>query len=442
MLLHPSSLPSGHLGSDAYRFIDFLSKSSFAYWQVLPFGPTHADLSPYNSLSAFACNPSLLTESVKESTDFDENNFVEFQKEHAWWLRDYSLFSVIKNHQQQKHWTQWEEALRDRQPEALLVFSNSYADEIRNAELDQYRFFEQWSKIKQYANDRQIKIIGDLPFFVAYDSADVWRHRQLFKLDAMGNASVVAGVPPDGFSDQGQRWGNPLYCWAEHEAQYFDWWLKRFRHALSLFDWVRIDHFRGFEACWEVPGNEETAINGRWVKTPGNALFETLSELITPLPLIAEDLGHITPEVTQLLNKFDLPGMSILQFAFDSDSKNSYLPHNHIPNCVVYTGTHDNNTSKGWFDELDDAQRERVLNYYSWPNESMPWPLVKSALASVSKLAIIPLQDLLSLGKAHRMNTPATTEGNWLWQFEWGQINETLTDYLHELNQLYRRTAN
>jgi 4-alpha-glucanotransferase len=299
---------------------------------------------------------------------------------------------------------------------------------------------QQWQALKARAADQGIALFGDIPIFVAHDSVDVWSNRALFKLDQQGQPQVVAGVPPDYFSAQGQRWGNPLYQWPQHAADGYHWWQQRISHSLTLFDAVRIDHFRGLLACWEIPASEATAINGQWVPSPGAELFQALQQSRGDLPLIAEDLGIITPDVTALRHQFKLPGMKILQFAFDSDGANPYLPHNHSRNSVVYSGTHDNNTTLGWFRQLGAEQQNRVRNYFAWPGEPMPWPIIKSALASPARWAILPLQDPLELGEKQRMNTPGTSENNWQWRFDWHQISDELTRYLHSLNRIYDRS--
>lgn len=447
VLLHPTSLPDfstlGALGSNAYQFIDFLNQCGFSYWQVLPMGPTHDDGSPYNSLSAFAGNPHWLGKQwLAEQPDAQIENYAalsEFREQHYYWLDDFALFTAIKQQQNGQHWIHWPDALRVRQPSALEAFRDEHQTAINAIIQGQYHFSTQWTLLKQYAAANHIKIIGDLPIFVAHDSADVWSHQHLYKLDSKGQPTVVAGVPPDYFSKTGQRWGNPLYQWDALKDQHYEWWIKRLEHSLSQFDWIRIDHFRGFDACWEIPAAEATAVNGEWVTSPGEDLFERLTKQLGSLPLIAEDLGIITPEVEQLRDNFNLPGMRILQFAHDSDGLNPYLPHNHIPNSVVYTGTHDNDTTLGWYLALSNEQKRRVLNYYAWPQESMPWPMIKCALSSVAKLAIIPMQDILALDGKHRMNTPGTTQGNWLWQFTWDQISKELPAYIASLNEVYNR---
>jgi 4-alpha-glucanotransferase len=300
-------------------------------------------------------------------------------------------------------------------------------------------FFLQWQAVRDHAHRQGIALFGDMPIYVAADSADIWAGRELFSTDAEGKLDFVAGVPPDYFSANGQRWGNPLYRWDRIQADDFRWWLDRFRTQLLLFDIIRLDHFRGFEKYWEVPSSEATAINGRWVEAPGDALFGRMRETFGDLPLVAEDLGTITTEVDALRRRFDLPGMKILQFAFDDGPDNPYLPHNHVPQSVVYTGTHDNNTTLGWYQERDEHARHKVNEYLGNPSEDMPWPLIRMALASVARLAILPMQDILALGNGHRMNLPGTTENNWNWKFDWSQVASDLAARLQRMIHLYGR---
>ena len=472
VILHLTSLPGpqacGSLGQDAYRWLDWLHTSGFRVWQFLPLTPV-ADGSPYNSYSAFAGNPRLIDIAAMKELGFpdrpelrpDATDYVlqALQHQFDWfeekgpkvlkqqleafadsqsWLEDYCLFAALKEIYP-CHWVDWPKPLRDRDENAIAEFSRQYSTRIDFQRFVQFIFFTQLQAVKRYANSRDIVLFGDMPIFVSHDSVDVWSHRHLFKLDAQGHPQVVAGVPPDYFSASGQRWGNPLYDWNRHSAEHFTWWQSRINHSLSIYDAIRIDHFRGFVACWEIPSHEPTAINGHWVEAPGVELFNALLQSRNDLPLIAEDLGIITEEVIALRKRFKLPGMKILQFAFDSDALNPYLPHNHSKDSIIYTGTHDNNTSLGWFQGLNAEQKKRVLNYYSWPGEPMPWPLIKSALASVGSWAIMPMQDLLIQGAEHRMNTPGTTEGNWRWRFEWHQVQENLAPYLNSLNRMYRR---
>lgn len=470
ILLHITSLPgglgNGDLGQDAYRFVDFLANCGISVWQTLPINPTHPDGSPYQCLSAHAGNPLMInlkwlsdrrwlpalpdvpnktpiahfrihciTQAFdafqKDSKSEYRESYDEFVKRHDWWLSDYALFITLREELGSKAWQEWPVALRDRQPDALQAAQLRLADRIAQVKFEQFVFFEQWTELRQYARQRGVMLFGDMPIFVAGDSADVWACRECFDLTDTGYARVVAGVPPDYFSATGQRWGNPHYNWEHLKATGFRWWLDRFRSQLALYDWLRIDHFRGLEAYWEIPAESETAVHGRWVKAPGDALLETVFATLngSGLPLVAENLGIITPEVEALRNRFDIPGMLILQFAFDGGDDNPYLPHNHTENNVVYTGTHDNDTTLSWYENLSDSQRDRVCDYLrnhcGYETIRMPESLVRCALASVARLAVIPMQDVLGLGHGHRMNTPGTLSGNWQWRFSWEQLNES-----------------
>jgi len=474
ILLHPTSLPgegsSGEFGEEAIRFIDFLAAAQQRIWQVLPLGPVHEDRSPYQSLSAFAGNCELIgrhwlleqwwlpeeQEAVKslaksvlvEKTyqrfvrlrdDELHHAFGVFCREHAHWLEDYVLFRVLKQRFADKAWHQWPAHFRDRHPAALEEVRLAESQHLACYRFEQFLFYTQWQRIKRYANGHGIEILGDMPIFVAHDSADVWACQDAFELDESGRPTVVAGVPPDYFSATGQRWGNPLYDWDWIEAEGFDWWHRRIAHQWQLYDQLRIDHFRGFEACWEIPGYEETAINGRWIKVPGDEMFASLLARFGTQPIIAEDLGIITDEVTELRKKYGFPGMVILQFAFDSGPDNPYLPHNHHEDSVVYTGTHDNDTTVGWFNSLAGPQQQHVLEYLGHPADAMPWPLIESAYASVARQAIIPLQDALGFGQEHRMNVPGTSEGNWGWRFQWESVPRGLAERLAEMVTRYGR---
>lgn len=475
ILLHPTSLPGpwrcGDLGAEAYHFVDFLAAAGQRLWQVLPLGPTHDDLSPYQSPSAHAGNPELISiealcaagwlegEVIPATTNHAKRELIirawntfnaradssardelqHFVAEEAHWLHDYALFRVLKQIHHEKAWNEWPVPLRDRDSAALQKIENTHGDALAVVRFEQFVFFRQWYALKRYANERGISIFGDMPIFVAHDSADVWAQRDCFDLDESGHPLMVAGVPPDYFSATGQRWGNPHYDWEWMEADGFRWWLQRIEGQLRMFDLVRIDHFRGFDAYWEIPAHEETAINGRWVKAPGDALFAVLRQRFDPLPVVAEDLGIITAEVEELRRKYALPGMKILQFAFDGGAANPYLPHNHRRNSVVYTGTHDNDTTVGWYQSLNDNVRRSVADYLGEPAEPMPWPLVRAAYASVAKLAMVPLQDVLALDGEHRMNTPGTTEGNWRWRFNWHMVAPDLSQRLRHLAELYGR---
>jgi len=475
ILLHPTSLPGplprGLVCHDAYRFIEFLSQSGMTVWQMLPLGPTHTDGSPYQSLSAHACETSLISldwlqdrgllDEVIEVADFNLHqqylktawsnfqkqktsslfkSFKSFIKSHADWLEDFAIFMAIREQQGDQVWTKWPAALRDRKKASIIKVKSELSDSIDFHQFGQFIFFQQWHDLKQYAKKHDVLLFGDLPIYVSHDSADVWVNRDLFLLDKDGEATIVAGVPPDYFSETGQRWGNPQYNWDAMQKNNFVWWQQRLHTQLELFDLVRVDHFRGFQAYWEIEADEETAINGRWVEAPGEALLTSLQTYFHQLPLVAEDLGIITDEVTALREQFDLPGMKILQFAFDNNPKNAYLPHNHTFNSVVYTGTHDNDTTLSWYQHLNESEREAIYAYLGVNREEpMAWPLIRAAFASTSCLAMFPLQDVLALGEGHRMNTPGTTEGNWQWRFDWQQIPNDLASQLGELSQRYDR---
>ncbi len=485
ILLHPTSLPGpqavGCLGSDAYRFIDFLAAAGQTVWQILPLGPTGYGNCPYSSFSAFAGTPllislellvaegdleqqqlpnapatdnadyasaidiqePLLEQACKrfKNTTSDQrlNNFNQFCTENSFWLEDYALFEALRRVHNFSDWQSWPAAVRSRDPEAMAAVKEQLGDAIYLQKYQQFIFFEQWFALKAYANNKGIQIYGDLPIFVALNSADVWANQQQYHLDESGQPTLVAGVPPDYFSATGQRWGNPLYRWEQMAANDFIWWHQRFTWNFRLFDLLRVDHFRGFSACWAINASEETAINGYWLESPGQELFTSLRNSFATLPIIAEDLGIITPDVEKLRDDFSFPGMKILQFAFDSDAKNPYLPHNHIPNSVVYTGTHDNNTTLGWWQGLDQAMQQRILSYLNLDNVDMPWQLIATALASVSRLAILPLQDILGLPAEQRMNIPGTAENNWQWRYLPDVLNHQLATKLREISQIYGR---
>ncbi|MBE0509773.1 MAG: 4-alpha-glucanotransferase [Gammaproteobacteria bacterium] len=473
ILLHPSSLPGegefGELGVEALHFIDFLSAAGQQVWQVLPLGPVHEDLSPYQALSAFAGNPVLigrdwLLGGLRKRPDWqadwahlpkpdlighcrqycladavERQAYTDFCQAQASWLDDYARFMLLKKRFAGQGWFDWPVQYRDRDQAALDQLSEEAEEELAYLRYEQYVFYSQWQQVRDYARQHRVRILGDMPIFVAYDSADVWACREAFLLDESGHPTVVAGVPPDYFSDTGQRWGNPHYDWEWMEADGFRWWHWRVEQHLQLFDLFRIDHFRGFEASWEIPAWEETAINGRWIKVPGDELFASLKARFGDLPIIAEDLGVITEEVTALRKKYQLPGMLILQFAFDSGPDNPYLPHSHTVDSVVYTGTHDNDTTLGWFNALDEGRREQVMAYLGHPKDPMPWALIEAAYASVAQMAIIPMQDVLELGSEYRMNIPGVAQGNWRWRFQWEQLAAEQAGRLAELCQRYHR---
>ena len=483
VLLHPTSLPGkygiGTFGEAAYRWVDALAGAGVSLWQMLPLGPTGYGHSPYQCYSAFAGNPllidlpaleeeGLLAENLHgDRGDFETvaveydrvaayvypllkeafygfrrtpslvEAFEAFCEREASWLEDYALFMAIKKARHGRGWQAWETPLKKRDPEALEAFARTHAEEVAWQKFMQFLFDRQWMALKAYANQKGVKIVGDLPIYVAEDSADVWAHPELFELDEEGRPLRVAGVPPDYFSETGQRWGNPLYDWKRMEADGYAWWMARIEKSLTLYDLIRIDHFRGFEAYWAVPADEETAVNGEWVEGPGHRFFERLRERFGRLPIIAEDLGIITPEVERLRDDFGLPGMKILQFAFDGDADNPYLPHNHLRRCVVYTGTHDNDTTVGWFEKAEN--REAILAYLSRSDEAIHWAMIREAMASVAVFAIVPMQDLLGLGSWARMNTPGETEGNWRWRMTSEQMADAPWRTMRTLAGLYGR---
>jgi 4-alpha-glucanotransferase len=480
VLLHITSLPGkeeqGDLGKDAYDFVNFLCSTGVTVWQTLPLGATHNDGSPYQCLSAHAGNPQLISPDklvelgwltsaercedcqrkglnfykgcvvAKAFTGFldhalpqDKADFELFCQNKAFWLDDFALFVVLRNQFNQQCWNQWPEPLKQRDPSAIEIAIRHLKDEINIIKFEQYLFFRQWMELKTYANQRGVLLFGDIPIFVSYDSADVWANRDVFKLDANGEMCVVAGVPPDYFSDIGQRWGNPHYNWEYLQQTGFHWWVERMRTQKEQFDILRIDHFRGLEAAWEIPASEPTAKAGRWVKAPGSALLNAIIDQLGEIALVAEDLGVITPEVEELRDEFHLPGMKILQFAFGGDADNPYLPDNYEKNCVVYTGTHDNDTTLGWTEKLTAIQKAYILEYLGNPAVSLHCALVQAALASVANLTVIPMQDILELNSEHRMNTPGTMVNNWKWRFQWYQLAPERASRFAYLVKLFNR---
>ena len=489
ILLHPTSFPSrfgiGDLGLEAYRFIDFLKESHQQYWQVLPLGPTAYGNSPYMCYSAMAGNPllispeklrdeGLLTEEdfanlpgfPEEKVDFKDvvpvkiellkkayehfranatpilqKEFEGFCDSKAYWLDNYALFMALKDANENANWHTWPSELVKRDPQAMEQVQERLNGEIFYYKFVQFKFFRQWSELKSYANMRGIDIIGDIPIYVAHDSADVWAHPNIFCLDEQtGAAAQMAGVPPDYFSATGQLWGNPVYNWEELQKQDFKWWVQRFEAMLDYVDIIRIDHFRGFEAYWAVPQGEETAMNGKWVEAPGDAFFEVIRQKLGKLPVLAEDLGVITPGVEALRDKYEFPGMKILQFAFSADAANPFLPFNYPRNSVVYTGTHDNDTTLGWFDTASDEEKQKLLLYLgSISPEGIHWDLIRLALSSIANQAIIPLQDILGLGNQARMNFPSIPEGNWEWRYQTAALTQELGDRLKVLTELNGR---
>lgn len=474
ILLHISSLPGGEgdFGQQAYNFVDFLHNTGVTLWQTLPLGIPHDNGSPYQCLSSHAGNPAfisvqwlidkgwlrptkqnqpdntlskshLLAQSFIDFQSFashqDLQRFKQFCLDKADWLTHFSVFFALKQTTHHSCWNQWHEPLKNNNPAAIEEVCVRLQPLITEVQYQQFIFFTQWAELKRYAQHKNILLFGDIPIFVAYDSADVWANRQVFKLDEQGNMPTVTGVPPDYFSTTGQRWGNPHYDWQYLQQTDFKWWIARIATQSELFDVVRLDHFRGLESAWEIPANETTAINGQWVAAPGKALLNALKKACPTIALVAEDLGVITQQVRALRDDFNLPGMNILQFAFDGNSDNCYLPHRHLQSSVVYTGTHDNNTTLGWFDTLNDHEKHRVYEYLGFSRATMPFALIATALASVANLAIIPMQDILELNADHRMNIPGTCDGNWTWRFEWQQLTEASIKQLSHLIRLYGR---
>ena len=464
-LVHPTSFPSrygmGDLGKEAETFIHLLAETGQTIWQVLPLGPVGYGNSPYASYSAFAGNhylisPDLLVEKqllkqqeadaaqlpVTTRADYDNayknkdhlyrlaaerfykhasrdemKKLEEFKKANSYWLEDYALFITCSKLNQRKPWNQWESALAQRKPESIQSLKKKNAGEIQFQVWLQYEFFAQWNALKTLANKLGVRVIGDIPIFVDHNSADVWANPHYFEVDELGNRKLVAGVPPDYFSETGQLWGNPLYKWDLLEKDDFSWWVERFRQMFELFDAIRVDHFRGFDAYWEVSAKEKTAIHGKWVPGPGKKLFKSIKEQLGELPIIAEDLGVMTSSVEELRDSFYFPGMKILQFAFDGDPANSFLPHNYTRNCVVYTGTHDNDTTIGWYTTAPEEERHRAREYSQSSGTEIQWDLIRLALFSVADQAIFPLQDFMSLDGSHRMNIPGTALNNWMWRY-------------------------
>lgn len=492
VLLHPTSLPGrygiGDLGEWAYRFVDWLEAAGQTVWQILPLGPTSYGDSPYQTLSAFAGNPNLvsLDKLVEEGWLTDQDlagvpNFPQDRVDYGWiigyhndklnlayerfeasgtpeqkaafdawagenayWLDDYTLFIALKDSHGGRPWVEWPEGEALRQPAALDAARRNHQKRINQHRFRQWVFYQQWFDLKAYANSKDIRLIGDIPIFVAHDSSDVWANRDQFYLDEKGNPTVVAGVPPDYFSKTGQRWGNPLYRWDMMQSSGYAWWISRLRATLSLVDVVRIDHFRGFEAYWRIPAEEETAVKGAWIPGPGADLFNAIENALGgALPIIAEDLGVITEGVEKLRDEFGLPGMKVLQFAW-SDPKNPFLPHNHIPNCVVYSGTHDNNTSVGWWNnEVSADTRQFIFDYLNRGEiYEINWALIRLGMASVGHTFVATMQDILGLGPEGRMNTPGVESGNWTWRMTPGVFDNTaIHDRLTHLTYLYRRRA-
>lgn len=493
VLLHSTSLPGrfgvGEIGPEAYTFIDTLQEMGQRLWQILPHGPTSYADSPYQSLSTFAGNHLLISfdllveegllagSRLKDFPVFPEafvdygpviearmevlravcrtfarraspalkEAFSAYCKREAAWLDDYALFYALKDAHKLRPWTEWPAPLALRDPSAMAEARKQHRTDIRHVKLLQFLFDHQWQALRDYARSRGVRLVGDIPIFVAHDSADVWANRDLFYLDEHGQPTVIAGVPPDYFSATGQRWGNPLYRWDQHAEQGYDWWIRRMKKIFEMVDIVRIDHFRGFEAYWEIPASEPTAINGHWVDGPKGALFDALHAAIGPLPIIAEDLGVITEGVEALRDAYGFPGMRILQFAFGTDAKAAdYRPENYPPNCVVYSGTHDNDTTVGWFwsnagenstrtQEEIEQERHTVLSYVGTDGSQINWDIIAVGSKSAANTAVYPLQDILGLGSEARMNVPGVEGGNWRWRFTWDQLKPEIKQRLYDI---------
>ena len=485
VLLPVASLPSdygiGCFSKEAYEYVDQLKAGGQKNWQILPLGPTGYGDSPYQSFSTFAGNPyfidletlikeGLLTREECDACDFGDNaEFIDYEKiyfsrfkilrkaferfvpdeefetfaeENKAWLEDYALYMAIKNSLGGISWSQWPAELKRRVPEAMEEKKKELEEEIQFIRFQQYEFTKQWTRLKKYANDQGIRIIGDIPIYVAFDSADAWANPQLFQFDEECTPIAVAGCPPDAFAATGQLWGNPLYDWEYHEKTGFAWWIQRLEYCYKLYDVVRVDHFRGFDEYYAIPYGDKTAENGKWRKGPGLELFKAVKKAMGEMSIIAEDLGYLTDSVRQLVKDTGYPGMKVLQFAFDSREESDYLPHNYEHNCVVYTGTHDNNTILGWLDEMAPEDRllaERYLDNRYTRKEDMPWDFIRLAMASVADLAITPIQEFLCLGGEARINRPSTLGTNWKWRLLKGQITHEVTGKMYDMTKLYGR---
>ena len=417
VLLHLRSLGSAENANRIYHWLDFMEKAGLKVWQFLPLGVPHEDGSPYQTQSAFAVDPCLFPEAAMIfGLDPHGEDFDRYCSEQSIWLDDYAMYTALKRLYAGRPWFDWLPAHRDRDPAALETLAKQHEEEIRAVKWQQYSLLEYWKGLHRHASDMGVLLFGDLPIFVAHDSADVWAHPEWFLLDAEGQLLYESGVPPDYFSETGQHWGNPHYNWEAMQKDGFSWWLARIRYLLEWVDIFRIDHFRGFEAVWMIDADSKTAAEGHWQKTPGEALLETIRDQLGEVPMIAENLGVITPEVTQLQERFKLPGMAVLQFAFDEFEDNPHKPWNMSAQTVAYTGTHDNDTMSGWFASLTDEQRNNVYEMLSIdPDDDPVWGMIDSVMASKAWLSVVPMQDFLSLGSEHRMNTPGTIEGNWQW---------------------------
>lgn len=477
----PSKYGIGCFSKEAYEFVDFLEKAGQKLWQILPLGPTSYGDSPYQSFSTFAGNPYFidLDELVKEgmltSKELDkcdmgdteryidyekmyknrmavlrnafershiesDERFVQFCNDNAEWLPDYALFMAVKDSFNGVSWDKWDEDIRLRKPEAMQRYKDECSGQIRFYEFLQYKFACQWKKLKSYANSRGIEIVGDIPIYVAFDSADVWASPELFQLDESLLPTAVAGCPPDAFCATGQLWGNPLYRWDYHKQTGFSWWMKRFAHSFSLYDVVRVDHFRAFDEYYSIPFGDKTAEFGKWIEGPGLELFEVLKSTLGSKQIIAEDLGFLTPSVIKLVNDTGFPGMKVLHFGFYEDSTSEYLPHNYGTNCVVYTGTHDNDTTVSWYRSMSRGDKEFTKDYLNVrSSRNINWVLIRTALSSVADTAVIPIQDYLGLGNEARINTPSTLGDNWKWRVYAGELTNELADKIRRLTKVYGR---
>ncbi len=488
ILLPISSIPSGYgigtFGKESYAFVDFLKKAGQKLWQILPLGPTGYGDSPYQSFSTFAGNPyyidleklteeGYLTKEECDSFDFGGNEhyvdydkvyearlvvlrrayeraktrelegsegYQEFVRKNSHWLEDYVLYMAVKKAFQGKVFKEWDDDIRLRKEDALKRYKAELAEDIGFYKFEQYMFEKQWRALKQYANEAGIEIVGDIPIYVAFDSADTWANPELFLLDEAGEPIGVAGCPPDAFSKSGQLWGNPLYRWEYHKETGYAWWMKRIAHCYELYDVVRIDHFRGFDEYWFVPYGDPTAERGHWEKGPGYDLFQTMKERLGEKKVIAEDLGFLTDSVIELVKRTGYPGMKILQFAFEAWQDNDYLPHNYEQNCVVYTGTHDNETTAGWIQTRSAKDREFIEKYLNrYEEKELTWELIRLAVSSVADTAIIPMQDYLELGNEARINTPSSLGTNWKWRMDKHALTDELAEKIYELTKLYGR---
>lgn len=490
IICHPTSFPNkfgiGDLGPEAFHFLEFMESCGQTLWQVFPLGPTGYGDSPYQCFSAFAGNPLLISpelllqdelltwaqvesdekhnpysidfgpvieskykllrtayEAFKVQTEHSYRKDLEkFKKENDFWLDDYSLFMAVKAYHGGALWTTWDEDIALRKNGAIKKWKEKLSDDINYQVFLQYVFSRQWHAVRKFANQKNIKIIGDLPIFIAYDSSDLWANKELFTVSETGKLISVAGVPPDYFSATGQLWGNPLYRWDKMQEDDFHWWRNRISKLMDIVDIIRIDHFRGFEAFWEIPGDAETAINGRWVKAPGKELFTSIRKHLGDVPILAEDLGVITKGVEALRDEFDFPGMKILQFAFGTGMEKKFLPHNFVKNCVVHTGSHDNDTTRGYFENAKHEKNDiysftqQYLNYYG---DNICFELIRAAYASAANITVIPMQDVLNLGNEARMNFPGRLGGNWGWRFTWNQIGKELPETYRKMCELYER---